>query len=177
MPRYPVLQPDGKLAIWSTIVDHFLAFDCTQDEAVQELSQYHTGPIAETVRRTAAGEIPFEWCQDWADCVAEAHWRHGEENEAVQEAMTRTPDPMMRRYIGMCVATSKAEIAADDLRAALAAATARAEAAERNADDLSVMLSCLPEYMRYCEDTEGPALSLSEWWSEQTGMEESEVQP
>lgn len=55
--------------------------------------------------------------------------------------------------------------------------TARADAAERGLDDLSVMLSCLPEYMRYCNDTEGPALSLAEWWSAQPGMDESEAQP
>ena len=49
----------------------------------------------------------------------------------------------------------------------------RAEAAERELDDLHVMLSCLPEYMRYCNDIEGPTLTLAEWWSAQP----DEVQP
>ena len=52
-----------------------------------------------------------------------------------------------------------------------------ADAAERATDDLHVMLSCLPEYMRYCNDTDGPALSLAEWWAAQPGMDESETQP
>ena len=38
---------------------------------------------------------------------------------------------------------------------------------------LHVMLSCLPEYMRYCNDIEGPTLTLAEWWSAQP----DEVQP
>ena len=63
------------------------------------------------------------------------------------------------------------------LRAALDAANARADAAERATDDLHVMLSCLPEYMRYCNDTEGPALPLAEWWAAQPGADESEAQP
>jgi len=60
-----------------------------------------------------------------------------------------------------------------ELRATLAAERARAEAAERELDDLHVMLSCLPEYMRYCNDIEGPTLTLAEWWSAQP----DEVQP
>ena len=60
-----------------------------------------------------------------------------------------------------------------NLRAALAAAVQRAEAAARELDDLHVKLSCLPEYMRYCNDIEGPALTLAEWWAAQP----DEVQP
>jgi len=55
----------------------------------------------------------------------------------------------------------------------LAAERARAAASARALDDLHVMLSCLPEYMRYCNDIEGPTLTLAEWWSAQP----DEVQP
>lgn len=37
MPHYPVLQPDGKLAIWSTIVDHFTCFDSRRRRRAKKL--------------------------------------------------------------------------------------------------------------------------------------------
>jgi len=33
MPAYPVLQPDGQLAVWSTVVDNFIAFDLSVESA------------------------------------------------------------------------------------------------------------------------------------------------
>ena len=63
----------------------------------------------------------------------------------------------------------------DELRAALDDATARAEAAERERDDLLVMLSCLDEYISYRNNADGPPLSLAEWWAIQPN--EIEVQP
>ena len=35
MPRYIVRQPNGKLAEFSTVVDHFTALEMTREEAVQ----------------------------------------------------------------------------------------------------------------------------------------------
>lgn len=131
MPHYPVLQPDGRLAVWSTIVDDFTAFDCTQAEAVSILQQWHTGDLAAVTAKVAVGEIPFDHWHDWADCVAWAQFMHGAEDGTVKEAVERTPDAMTRRYIKQFVATCKAETAADDARAALAAATQRADATER----------------------------------------------
>jgi len=66
-----------------------------------------------------------------------------------------------------------AYIPREDAEAVVAEWKQRAEAAERELDDLHVMLSCLPEYMRYCNDIEGPTLTLAEWWSAQP----DEVQP
>lgn len=38
MPRCPVIQPNGKVAIWSTVVDDFVAIDCDVMEMVEELT-------------------------------------------------------------------------------------------------------------------------------------------
>ena len=65
------------------------------------------------------------------------------------------------------VSREDAEQMVTELRAALAAERARAAASARALDDLHVMLSCLPEYMRYCNDIEGPTLTLAEWWAAQ----------
>jgi hypothetical protein len=141
MPHYPVLQPDGLLAVWSTIVDNFVAFDCNQVEAVRELSQWHTGNLAEVTAKVVNGEIPFDHWNDWADCVAWAQFMHGVEDGTVKEAMQRTPDAMTRRYIEQFVATCKAESAADNLRHELAAANARTEKAEAELEHLDTVLT------------------------------------
>lgn len=130
MPHFPVLQPDGKLAVWSTIVDHFTALCCTPEEAVAKMALWHTGPLAELTQRVANGELPFDHWRDWPDCAAEALYRHGGTDETVREVLAMTDDPMTLRYIEMSVATWKAEASADDLRYELAAANARISALE-----------------------------------------------
>jgi hypothetical protein len=39
MPRRVIKQPNGKLAIFSTIVDHVVYYDCTPDEAIELIIQ------------------------------------------------------------------------------------------------------------------------------------------
>lgn len=136
MPHYPVLQPDGKIAVWSTIVDSFTAFDCDQAEAVSELAQWHKGNLADVTARVANGEIPFDHWQDWADCAAWATFVHGADDATVQQAMERTPDAMMRRYLKQFVMTCKTEGTVYDLRVELATMTDRAEVAGAERDDL-----------------------------------------
>lgn len=111
MPHYPVLQPDGLLAVWSTIVDHFTAFDCSVEEATDKVSKWHTGDVLSVCQKVAAGEKPFDHFGDWDDCVGQAVARHGEENETVKMALERTTD---RRIIDLIVAVWRAEKRADE---------------------------------------------------------------
>jgi hypothetical protein len=90
MPAFPVLQPDGRLAIYSTVVDHFTAFDCSVQEAVEEVSQRHRGDVETAVKEVAAGRIPYPHFETWVDCVAWAIFMHGEDNETVLMAMDRS---------------------------------------------------------------------------------------
>ncbi len=132
MPSYPVLQPDGQLAIWSTVVDNFTYFDCDRENAVAILAErYRDGEkVAEHVAQVAAGTIPLNWWRDWPDLVAWATFMHDEEDETVKEAMKLTPDTMTRRYIAQVVKTCQADGRTDDARHELAIMTKRAEEAE-----------------------------------------------
>lgn len=129
MPRYPVLQPDGKLAVWSTIVDKFLGFDYTVQQAMEWLAdRYENTPESfeyECVS-VAAGVVP-DFMQDWAHNAAWALYLHGPDDKSVKLAMERTTDAMTRRYIEQFVMTCKAESRADE-------AVERAETAEKRID-------------------------------------------
>ena len=95
MPHYPVLQPDGQLAIWSTIVDSFTCFNCTPIEAADELMAWHKDESARALslcERVAKGEIPFEHWRGWENRVTLAIVLHGKDDETVQYALEITPD-------------------------------------------------------------------------------------
>ena len=95
MPHYPVLQPDGQLAIWSTIVDSFTCFNCTPIEAADELMAWHKDESARALslcERVAKGEIPFEHWRTWENRVTLAILQHGRDDETVQYALEITPD-------------------------------------------------------------------------------------
>lgn len=64
----------------------------------------------------AAGSIPFDFWDDWPDCLAWAMYLHGEDNEGVKEALAMTTDAMTLRYIKMAVGRFTAEGEAADLR-------------------------------------------------------------
>ena len=140
MARHPVLQPDGKLAIYGTVVDNFVALDCTEDQAIAQLVTWygpeHVADLERVVKLCAAGQQVFEWWEDWPHRLAWAMRLHGVDDSMVAEAWARTPDPMTRRYIEQFVATCKAESHADDLNTELIAARQRIaelEAGQRNA--------------------------------------------
>lgn len=132
MPSYPVLQPNGQFAIWSTVVDDFTALNLSKAEAMQFLEERHNySDLPRFMAELAQGALPLAWWDDWPDLVADALWRYGADNATVKEALELTPDPLMRRYIQASAALSKAEITADELRG-------RAEAAEAKLDAVPV---------------------------------------
>lgn len=147
MPRYPVLQPNGKFAVWSTIVDHFIMLDCSKDEAirfVEKCGNYSNLP--KFIDEVEQGKLPLHWWHDWPDLVADALGRHGEEDETVKEALALTADPMMMlRYIEMRVAAGKAEVRADDMHYELQAAKKR----------IAELEQALAQYQRAPEETNG----------------------
>lgn len=132
MPSYPVLQPDGQLAVWSTIVNHFLAFDCTAEKAAQEIDWQLRQPNQRTIDICAAvqrGEKPFDHWGNWTTRVGWALHLHGEDDETVQEALKRTPDKtLIMLYRAVC----ETERAADDARFAYEDALKQVE--NRNAE-------------------------------------------
>jgi len=129
MPGYPVLQPDGQLAVWSTIVDHFLAFDCAAEKAAQEIDWQLRQPNQRTIDICAAvqrGEKPFAHWQDWNSRVGFAMLQHGENDETVRQAIALTPDMTIAK---LYYELGKAETAADELRFQLEDAIKRTQTA------------------------------------------------
>lgn len=116
MPSYPVLQPNGQLAVWSTVVDHFMAFDCTPYEAAAQIEWSRHQPTERAIELCAAvqrGEKPYDHWQDWDSRVGSAMSQHGENDETVLQAIALTPDmTIARSYYEL----GKAESAADELR-------------------------------------------------------------
>jgi hypothetical protein len=106
MPTYPVLQPDKRLAVWSTVVDHFIALGCNVADAAHIISMRHSGDVRKVCEQVAAGEIPFDHFQKWEKLVGEVLGRYGEEDETVKLALERTPD---RRYPDLYAAVWRAE--------------------------------------------------------------------
>ena len=80
MPRYPVKQPDGNYAVWSTITDSIVAFNCDEKsmiESMLELYDNHTFESMGTLLIPAIERMNHErmnqwlsawdWSQTWPD--------------------------------------------------------------------------------------------------------------
>lgn len=160
MPQYPVLQPNGNIAIWSTVVDHFIALDCTPAEAVSVLSERYRNDsrLAGFVDAVQRGQRPFDHWNDWIDCLAWVLVTVGMEDETVRVAWELTTTPMVRRCAEQGAATMRAEqradeaaYAADDLRRQLAECQAQRDelrSAFRLASDNPDIPECYRDAMR-----------------------------
>ncbi len=91
MARYAVLQPNGKLMVWSTIVDAPIAIDCTPEEATEVLLEDRRAEIASHVSAVQNGTNPTGG-KSWSDCLGRAGWVHGEGDESVLAMMRMTPN-------------------------------------------------------------------------------------
>lgn len=98
MPHYPVRQPDGKLAVYSTIVDSFTMFDCDTEEAVNEILNWHmdTNPpsLYGKVCDIKAGLDPksvYKCWNDWEYCLAWSAYIYGYDSDGVVLFMNMTP--------------------------------------------------------------------------------------
>lgn len=120
MPHYPVRQPDGKLAIYSTIVDCFTVYDCDIFEAVNEIMQWHTvsdpSKLYAMVSDIKAGHDPKtvnERWDGWEYCLAWAAYMHGWEDESIVQFINMTPVDGRQRIRDL-VAKYQAEAEKDD---------------------------------------------------------------
>lgn len=98
MPRYLVKQPNGKYAIYSTIVDHFIEHQIPSDEAVIELfyNEVKRGPYPggeEVLRRDCEQEWrnvestgrAYPWAYNWVEAVAAIERLHSKEEKTLKE--------------------------------------------------------------------------------------------
>jgi hypothetical protein len=111
MPHCFVLQPNGKYAIWSTIVDTFLMIDGTREEVLdhevsERNSRGYPGGI-DNLRRHCEEEfkhieesgIAYDWAYDWNRCLRWLEGGHGENNSEVMKTIDafKLPHRMKRK--------------------------------------------------------------------------------
>ena len=92
MPHAIVLQPNGKYAIWSSIVDNFLYLDMTKDEAIKTwIDEAFLSGVdkkeAESAIKTqfdnieAAGTA-WDWSRDWNGCIG---WLRSHDADTIKD--------------------------------------------------------------------------------------------
>lgn len=83
MARQIIKQPNGKLAIWSSIVDNFIITDATPEEYIQfriaEESERVRKDITEIVDKLEAGTKIGYYNLSWEEALEEIKERHGDE--------------------------------------------------------------------------------------------------
>jgi hypothetical protein len=77
-----IKQPDGLYAVFSSIVDGFVMYNCTPQEIVNEWVKEERIRLTESVKRIIealdAGEKPYhQFTMSWAEALAEHECRHG----------------------------------------------------------------------------------------------------
>lgn len=69
MPHAIVLQPNGKYAIWSSVVDDFIYLDLTKDE-IYAVTESHLKPMTETeLRNIDAIGRGWDWSPTWNEAL------------------------------------------------------------------------------------------------------------
>lgn len=81
-----IKQPNGKFAIWSSIVDDFVYFDCTKEEIieaeVEEVVERLKADITKTLDKVEKGEPAYyQFTQSWEEALARRDEQHGKDRE------------------------------------------------------------------------------------------------
>ena len=79
MPSYPVKQPDGRYAVFSTVVDDFIEVDCS----AEEIEEIWCGEAVELAKHNAAKLIERAdklGVDRYRECVAIIRRVHQERN-------------------------------------------------------------------------------------------------
>ena len=94
----PVLQPNGQLAVYSTVPDHFVVLD----EPVEFVLTYYARRFGcvrererELIQAVADGKLPPQY-ETWADHLTWALFMHGLDDGTVQQALELTPRTLRR---------------------------------------------------------------------------------
>ena len=82
MTRQIIQQPDGKYAIWSSIVDSFTDIDCTPEEIIdilaQEEAEHIRKRVYEVVESLVAGNKPYyQFTLTWEQALRKHKRVHG----------------------------------------------------------------------------------------------------
>lgn len=84
-----VKQPNGKFAVWSSVVDSFILIDATPDEIVEDYVEKEADRIRDRIETVISqlnsGQKPYhQLTHTFDDCVAIIRELHGDNDEALQ---------------------------------------------------------------------------------------------
>lgn len=83
MGRQIIKQPDGRYAVWSSVVDSFVMIDASPEEIIDDMLADEKDRIqkqvAEVIAKLAAGKKPYhQFTMTWAEAMATHAEIHGE---------------------------------------------------------------------------------------------------
>lgn len=84
-----VKQPNGKFAIWSTIVDDFTFVDMEPQDIIDEWAKKEVDRLSESVTRIVAelerGEKPYaQFTESFDECVEFIRLQHGDDTATLE---------------------------------------------------------------------------------------------
>ena len=84
MGQQIIQQPNGKYAVWSSVVDAFVLLDCEPNEIIDEWLEQErrrlTRAVTEIVDKLNRGERPYyQFTMDWADALHTYKQVHGKD--------------------------------------------------------------------------------------------------
>lgn len=93
MGRQIIKQPNGLYAIWSTVVDHFVLYDATADEivdeAIRENSPTREGVLKVIEELNNGGKPYYQFTMTFKEAIQTARRIHGKDDETLQDILKR----------------------------------------------------------------------------------------
>jgi len=86
-----IKQPNGKYAVFSSIVDHFIMWDATPEaiieDRVQEFREQTEKAVRETCRRLDEGDpkVYRQFTMTWDEAIKDIRERYGKDDETLAE--------------------------------------------------------------------------------------------
>lgn len=99
-----IKQPNGKFAIWSSIVTDFIAFDCTQDEVVQMEVEDAVAEITtrarEKLKKVERGEPAYyQFTMTWDEALKRRDEQHGKDGREFDDQGNPLPHFVVEAWV------------------------------------------------------------------------------
>lgn len=86
-----IKQPNGLYAVWSSVVDHFIMWDCTPEDIiedrVQEFREQTDKGVREICRRLDEGDMKtyHQFTMTWNEAIEDIEEQYGKDDEVLVE--------------------------------------------------------------------------------------------
>jgi hypothetical protein len=90
MGRQIIKQPNGLYAVFSSVVDTFIMWDCTPECIIETWAEEERKRIEQGVRQTCAeldagGKPYYQFTMDWKEAMATARRAHKQDVDTMKE--------------------------------------------------------------------------------------------